>query len=511
MATTFASGGVTGEVVAPATAAVTAPPIGIGTRISYGIGAVAAGVKGGAFTTFLLFYYNQVVGIPASIVSTAIALTLLVDAVCDPFIGRWSDVTRTRWGRRHPFMYGSIIPTALFFALAWFPPAGLGDFGTGVWIFVTAALTRMSISAFEIAGNALAPELTDDYRERTRLFSLRYWFSYAGSYGFSAISLATFFAATPRYPRGQLNPAGYPAFALTGAAVIVIVMLVCALSTHRRIRWLGQDSGQRPGGLTTHVREMFGAFTNRGFLAIFGFGVFKFTAIGLYSGATLYFGTYLWKLSRGQLALLTLSGLAAATVAAPLAPVASHRLGKRTSAMVFAILGVALGLSPLLLALNGVFLHPGDPRLMPALFAIDVIYGAMVAISLINTSAMLADVVEDSAVRTGRRDAGTLFAASSFMSQCSAALGVMALGVILTLSDFPQKPTPGSVTDAMVANLTIHYIPAVMALWTIGAIILCFYPITRARHERNLEILRARAAEAIARDAENLPLGGPVR
>ena len=52
----------------------------------------------------------------------------------------------------------------------------------------------------------------------------------------------------------------------------------------------------------------------------------------------------------------------------------------------------------------------------------------MVAISLINTSAMLADVVEDSAVRTGRRDAGTFFAASSFMQQCSAALGILATG-----------------------------------------------------------------------------------
>ena len=70
------------------------------------------------------------------------------------------------------------------------------------------------------------------------------------------------------------------------------------------------------------------------------------------------------------------------------------------------------------------------------------------AISLINTSAMVADVVEDSAVRTGRRDTATFFAASSFMQQCSTAVGILATGVILTLSNFPAKSATGTVTDA---------------------------------------------------------------
>lgn len=487
------------------------PPIGLGTRIAYGVGAIAPGVKGGAFTTFLLFYYSQVVGVPATIVSGAIALTLFVDAICDPLIGRWSDVTRSRWGRRHPFMYGAMLPTALFFTLAWFPPAGLSPMAIGVWIFVSAGLTRASLSAFEIAGNALAPELSDDYRERTRLFSLRYWFGYAGAYGFSAISLATFFHATDKYPRGQLNPDAYPGFALTSAAVIAAVILISARGTHNRIPFLRQSTSAPRGGLISHLREMATSFSNRGFLAIFGFGVFKYSAIGLYTGTNLFFATYLWKLSGGQLAILTMGGLVAATIAAPLAPIASHWLGKRTSSMLFAIFGVALGVTPLFLALNHMFLTPGDPRLMPTLFAIDAIYGAMVAISLINTSAMIADVVEDSAVKTGRRDSGTFFAASSFMQQCSTAVGIFLTGRVLAWSHFPDKPAPGTVTDEMVRSLLVHYIPMSMGLWTVGALILCFYPITKARHEANLDILRAREAEAIAIEQANLPVGGAMR
>ena len=508
MATTVASDGAAPVARGTGDAA---PPIGMLTWLSYGIGSIAPGVKGGAFTTFLLFYYSQVVGVPATIVSGAIALTLFVDAFSDPFLGRWSDVTRTRWGRRHPFMYGSIIPVALFFTLTWFPPAGLSNIAMGFWIFATAALTRMSLSAYEIASNALAPELTESYSARAGLFSLRYWFGYAGAYLFSAISLATFFASTPKYPRGQLNPEAYPGFALTSAALIALVILICALGTHNRIPYLRQSSTASGGGVLSHLREMMRSFSNRGFLTIFGFGVFKYSAIGLYTGINLFFGTYLWKLNGGQLAILTLGGIAAATIAAPLAPVAAHRLGKRTSAMLFAILGVAWGLTPLFLALNHAFLTPGDPRLMPTLFFIDATYGAMVAISLINTSAMLADVVEDSAVKTGRRDSGTFFAAASFMQQCSTAIGIYLTGKVLAWSHFPDKPAPGTVTDAMVRSLLVHYIPASMGLWTIGALILCFYPITRARHERNLDILRAREAEAIAIEQANLPVGGPLR
>ncbi|HEU0044598.1 MFS transporter [Sphingomonas sp.] len=488
-----------------------APPISLGTQISYGIGAGANGIKNAAFTTYLMFYYNQVIGVSASVVSAAIALTLLVDAIADPLIGRWSDTTRSRWGRRHPFIYGAAIPTAFLFALVWFPPEGATPWVYGLWIFTFAALTRVALSAFEIATSAMNPELTSDYRERTRLFSLRYWFGYAGAFGFTAFSLAFFFAATPEYPRGQLNPEGYVGFAFTGAAIIVLVILICGLGTHNRIPYLRQAEVRADRrSLGEHLREMGQALHNRAFLAIFGFGVLKYTAIGLYSGCSLYFGTYLFKLSGGELALLTFDSLIAATIAAPLAPVMSARIGKRASSMFFAVAGVSLGLSPLVLSYLDLFWPVGHAMLVPTLFVIGALYGAMVAISLINTSSMLADVVEDSAVKTGRHEAGVFFAASSFMQQCSSALGILATGVILTWSAFPEKPS-GAVTDAMTDSLLIHYIPTVICLWTAGAMFLMFYPLTKAKHDANVDVLRAREAEARAREMDNTPLGAPVR
>lgn len=487
------------------------PPLGPLARNGYGFGAIVNGVKNAAFSTYLMLFYNQVIGVSASVVGTAIALTLLVDALVDPVIGRWSDVTRSRWGRRHPFIYASAIPTALFFMLAWFPPAGWTDLEYGMWIFGTAVLTRMAVSLNEIPSSAMATELTEEYAQRTKLFSLRYLWGYAGSYGYGAFCLAVIFVATADYPRGQLNPAAYGPFAMLGAALIIIGALVSGLSTHSRIPYMRQYSGDQQGGVGTHFREMASAMKNRAFLAIFGFGVLKYTAIGLYSATTVYFGTYLWKLNGPTLAILTFDGLVAALLAAPLAPVMSRKLGKRNASMIFAFVGICLGISPLVLAYNDMFFTPGDPRLVPTLFVIGAVYGSMIAISLINTSSMLADVVEDSAVTTGRHTAGTFFAASAFMQQCSSALGIFMAGQILTWSAFPEKADPAKVTDAMTDSLLIHYIPASFGLWVLGLLILLFYPIDEKKHRENVERLKALEAEAKAKEAADNPVGAPAR
>ena len=490
------------------------PPLTRTTRLAFGAGAMANGVKSAAFSSYLMLYFNQVVGVPAAIVGTALACTLLVDAIVDPFLGRWADVTRSRWGRRHPFMFAAAIPTTVFFFLTWFPPDGLSHVQLGLWIFALAAATRASISAFEINTSAMGSELTEVYSERTKLFSLRYWFGYAGAYGFTSFSLAFIFVESEAFPQGQLNPASYVNFAGLGALLIFLAIMVCGIGTKNRIPYMRQAdarTGEPKLTLRQHAGEMLAAFKNRGFLAIFGFGVFKYTAIGLYSATTLYFGTYLFKLSTGALALLTLDSFVAATLAAPLAPILSDRIGKRASSMIFAVLGVSIGLTPLVLSYFDLFFVPGDRLLVPTLFIIGAVYGAMVAISLINTSAMLADVVEDSAVETGRHTAGTFFSASSFMQQCSNALGIFMAGQVLAWSDFPERADPETLPRAVVDSLLIHYIPTSITLWTIGALMLAFYPITKARHERNIEILRAREAEARDQQLRDAPIGGPAR
>ena len=98
------------------------PPLTLSSNILYGVGSIAFGVHVVILSSALMLYYNQVVGLPAEWVGAAIMVTLIFDAICDPLIGEWSDHTRSRWGRRHPFMYASAVPAAVAFYFLFVPP-----------------------------------------------------------------------------------------------------------------------------------------------------------------------------------------------------------------------------------------------------------------------------------------------------------------------------------------------------------------------------------------------------
>src|SRR5262245_33193393 len=82
------------------------------TRTAYGVGSGALGVKDNGFSFFLMIFYSQVIGLDARLVGLALTVALVVDAFVDPLVGYWSDNVRSRFGRRHPFLYASAVPLA---------------------------------------------------------------------------------------------------------------------------------------------------------------------------------------------------------------------------------------------------------------------------------------------------------------------------------------------------------------------------------------------------------------
>lgn len=122
------------------------PPLGMKTKLFFGIGSLAEGTKTVAYSAYLLIFYNQVMGVPATLVSSALLISLLFDAVSNPILGHISDHTRSRWGRRHPFMYAAALPTALFFWMMFNPPAGLSNGAMFWYILVVSLLGRVAIN-----------------------------------------------------------------------------------------------------------------------------------------------------------------------------------------------------------------------------------------------------------------------------------------------------------------------------------------------------------------------------
>ena len=150
------------------------------TKLAYGFGAVAFGVKNNGFDYFLLLFYSQVMGVDAPLVGLALLIALLFDAFSDPVVGYLSDNTHSKWGRRHPWMYASALPVAIGYFLLWVPPAGLTGNELFPYILVLAIFIRVCITLFEVPSSALSAELTQDYDDRTSLFSYRYFFGWIG-------------------------------------------------------------------------------------------------------------------------------------------------------------------------------------------------------------------------------------------------------------------------------------------------------------------------------------------
>lgn len=466
-------------------------PLDRRTKLLFGMGSLAEGAQTVAFGSYLLIFYNQVIGVPAATVSAALMVSLLVDAISNPILGHVSDNLRSRWGRRHPFMYAAALPTAACFWMMFNPPQGWSNEGLFWYILAVATLGRLSINLYELPSAALTPELSEDYDERTSLMTLKYFFGYVGGLGIATLLFFVLLRPTATHPVGQLNPEGYHQLGIIGAAVTFFAILICAIGTQAHGRAVPQAPVRRGRSLSQHVREMLDTLNHRGFQALLAFGVLKFSATGLYASMAVYLGTYVWQLSPKSMGLLAFDGVIAALVALFMAPRAAKRFGKRAVAVAAAILGVSLGLMPLLLRQLGLFL-PIEPEgpLVLTLFAFATVFGTFSATSQIMTSAMIADVVEDSMVKTGRQSAGTFFAANAFMKTCTSGFGVLGAGLLLGMAGFPAKAVPGQVPEAVIDRLVNLYMPVIAGLWAIALVFLAFYRIDRAQHEENIRRVR---------------------
>ena len=226
------------------------------TRIAYGFGSVAYGVKDNGFGYFLLLFYGTVIGVDPGMVGLAIFIALMLDAVSDPVVGYVSDNWRSKWGRRHPFMYAAAIPVSISYFLLWNPPE-LSDGQLFWYLLILAVLIRTFITFYETPSSSLLPELSQDYDERTKLQAWRLYFGWTGGNLMSVLMFGALLVANEKYPVGTLNRDGYAAYGIISSVLIFLSIMISALGTHSEIKYLKPPPPQRKIGLGTIFREIF--------------------------------------------------------------------------------------------------------------------------------------------------------------------------------------------------------------------------------------------------------------
>jgi Na+/melibiose symporter-like transporter len=492
---------------APSQAAVqppTAPArIGLPTKLFYGLGSVAFGVESVALGSLVLLFFNQVIGLPAPWVGAAIMIALIFDAVFDPLVGQWSDHVRSRWGRRHPFMYASAIPLAIAFYYLWNPPYHWSNQSMFAYLLVLLVAVRLLVSLYEIPSAALAPELTPDYDERTGLLSYRFFFGTLGGTVMAVLAFQVFLRKDATHPLGVLNRHGYEQYGLVSALVILVTILVSSFGTHGRSAALIQPL-RRDLGFAGKAREIVATLSNRSFLSLTIAGIIAAVSGGLSSGLGLYITTYFWELTPREISYLVSFGFVSAILAVSLAPAVSRAMGKKRAMIALFAVSLTAGSIPIPLRLLGLMPANHSSALLAILFADAVIRDTLGIMGFIIVASMMADVVEDIAVSSGQRSEGLLFAANGLLQKCVSGVGTFLSGLLLNFVHFPQGAIQGHVDPAVLRHLVLLFVPVSAGCSGLAIAVLGFYGIDRTIHQRNLERLRDAAALAEISEAEAL-------
>lgn len=529
------------------------------TKLAYGSGDMGPAITANILVFFLLYFFTNVAGLPAGMAGSILAIGKIGDAINDPIAGILSDRTRTKWGRRIPWMLFGTIPFGLFFFLQWLVPQfnsdpNLNDWYLFAYYIIIATLFNLAYTAVNLPYTALTPELTQDYNERTNLNSFRFAFSIGGS--ILSLILATFiFQAYPDEPVRQ--------YFILGLSSSIISMVALLWSTFRI-----QERGAEPL-LNQQLKKVLGFILTATGIVLLVIGIYRIinsvSGIGVYGvigillglqitlfGITLIFAkteSHLCdrdaiehrnnaqantnipikeqlKIAFRNKAFLYVIGiylccwLAVQLTASILIYYVVNWMGMEEAAfptVAIAVQGTALvmlfvwkfvsskigkkavfymGTAIWIVAQAGLFIiQPGQIR---ELYILASMAGIGVSVAYLIPWSMIPDVIELDELNTGQRREGIFYSFMVLLQKFGLALALFLVGQALEWSGFIGRQ-PGEPIpiqpDSALLAIRIAVAPLPTVVLIIGLVLAYFYPITKEVHADILEKLKAKKSK----------------
>lgn len=424
------------------------------TKLAYSLGNVCEVVLSRSFELFVLFFYTQVMGLSGTVAGAAILVAMIADAVTDPLVGAYSDSLESRWGRRHSLMFLAGLPTAFFFCALFYPPDNLSSIGLGAWLAFTAIGLRVSVTLFHIPWSTQIAELSDEPRERVTLAVLRNIFGAVANFAVVAVAFDVFFVATEEYPRGQENPANYLPFAAAIGGALILIILLSAAGTYRRIRSREDKVAPSPrfhiNALWPAWRDMIFRFKN--FRCLFLGSLFILTAFSMYNSMALYLGSYFWDLTGDEIKVWQFAVILGAAitllVGKPIVDRVSHPLlfagGIGFGTFLFAL--------PMLLRLFGL-IEVGTEAVMPMLRITNGTAGLALGVVMIVSAVIASETADDYQNRTGVNATALLFGFVFLSMKTASGLGKLLAGLIVDAIALPSAENADLITGAQLDQL----------------------------------------------------------
>jgi GPH family glycoside/pentoside/hexuronide:cation symporter len=417
-------------------------------------------------------------GLDPLILGFVLAGTKIVSAVADPLVGVLSDRTRSRWGRRKPFLIASAVIAAVLLPFVFRVPDG-GEMVQFGYIAAILSFYFLTHSFFAVPYLALGYELTDDYDERTNIFA---WKSYIGMGGVFVGIWAYWFTLRPMFGN-EMNGAQVLG-AITGVVVIIGSIFVT-----RGTREIGERHAIKERSIPV-IQALKTTITNRAFLMIQG--AVLVVALGMGIDATIGMYLHVHYTCDGEKEFASLIGGVGGTLSTAMIFVAlgfgtwlSKHLGKRPAAL--AGLGVMLlGACAIPWAMSPVF-----PWLIVVVWVLNT-FGSQISNLLYGS--MVADVCDEDELNTGERREGSYAAAGSFLNKSMQVLVLALSGAMPRLAgyvDTSVAPTLQQLERMKVLLYSTDIIGVLLAV----ALLWC-YPLTRERCRQIRAELDARSADS---------------
>ena len=436
--------------------------LSVGVKLGYG----AADFGGNLFftaTAFVLMnYLTDTVGLAAALAGIALMVGRIWDAFYDPIIGYLSDRTKTRMGRRRPFMLGGAIPLFIAMIIMFTNPslvlgAGISQTVLFVYTMVVYIILCTTYSTVNIPYSSLGPELTSDYNERTSLNGYR--FGFAG--------IGTLLGAGLALPIVAMAPDKNLGFVLMGT-VFGAVLLVSTLTTVFSVR---ESDAVRPAqsmGFWETYREV---FKNKPYLFILMSYILHILAITIASAIVIYYFKYiLGAENMTTYAMLILIGVAILFI--PVSVAMSKKTGKK---LVYGTGFIIMAVGLMVMFMVGHTMGVAFNLIMMAFMGIGM--GFLYAMPY----AIVADAIEYDYLRTGERREGAFFGIWTWGLKIGQALAAFIMGLTLEAMGYVANLMPQAASAQLGIRLFLGPISA--GIFILAAVVLYFYPITEKRYK----------------------------
>jgi GPH family glycoside/pentoside/hexuronide:cation symporter len=455
-------------------------PLSFKEKMSYALGTFGDQLSSNGITNTVKPVYNIFLGVNPGIVGLALMLGKIVDAFTDPIMGWISDNTRSRYGRRRPYILWGAVLCSFAFLLPWLVSPGWNNQTQFIFLIVATTLVAMFSTVYTVPWTALGMELTPDYNERNSVMAFR---TFTTMFCYIAIIPWLWYLSQNRIFNNPIT--GMRWISLGAGVFILFGGIACFRGCKERYYRISKTQERQKFITTVKI-----ALKNKPFLIILGLtlcqviGMSAAQSLGLYVSTYHVFGGNTLK-GAGMIAVFQVVQAVAGIISLPVVLWAAKKYGKRTvmaATFVLAIIGSGS---------QWFLFTPLVPwlQLIPPLF----IAPSNAAFWMINGS-MRADIADDDEFKTGIRREGTYGSIARWFEKLAYSLNYLISGLILNWVGF-DVALKGSQSALTILQMRAAFAFYPIILCVFGLLLIRIYPLTEQKLKAYRTVLEQRRGE----------------